>query len=222
MKVAHQITHPNFNYLTSFFAGICSVFQAVLGLIRDIFKAIYLCLLQVLTRLFYIDREFPSSISLLARLDVIPRNSNHKRHRLYLARKSIIERSCVVCTWQGDVILKEGAGIGIDSIVIGPVIIGENSTCAQNCFIGGQSHIFQDISKDFLRQGEDIKQVVIGKNVWIGSNAVILLGVKVGDHSVVGAGSTVVEDVPPYSVVVGNPAKVVKRYNFKTEQWERE
>ncbi len=221
MKVAQQILYPTFDYLEGIYTGIYLIFQSVLGLIRDILKAIYLCLLQVLTRLFYVEREFSSSISLFARLDVIPRKSHHKRHRLFTARKSLIERSCVVCTWQGDVILKEGAGIGIGSIVIGPVTIGENSTCAQNCFIGGQSHIFLDISKDFLRQGDEIKQVVIGKNVWIGSNAVILLGVKIGDNSVIGAGSTVVEDIPPYCVAVGNPARIVKRYNFEIKQWER-
>ena len=116
--------------------------------------------------------------------------------------------------------MKEGASIGIGSIVIGPVTIEENSICSQNCFISGQSHIFQDISRDILRQGVETKQVVIGKNVWIGSNTVILLGVRIGDNSVIGAGSTVVKDIPPYCVAVGNPARIVKQYNFETKQWE--
>jgi acetyltransferase-like isoleucine patch superfamily enzyme len=221
MKVAERIIYPTFNYLEGIYAGISTIAQPVLGLIRDILKTVYLGFLQVLTRLFYVERQFPSSISMSARLDVIPRSPHHQRHRLFLARKSLIENSCAVCTWHGDVILKEGASIGIGSVVIGPVTIGDNSTSGQNCFIGGQSHIFQNVSKDFLRQGEKTKHVVIGKNVWIGSNAVILLGVKIGDTSVIGAGSTVVEDIPPYSVAVGNPARVIKRYNFETEKWER-
>jgi len=221
MKVSERIIYPAFNYIEGIYAGTYTIAQSVLGLIRDMLKTIYLGLLQALTRLFYVERQFPSSISLSARLDVIPRSPYHQRHRLYLARKSLIEDSCAVCTWHGDIILKEGASIGIGSIVIGPVTIGENSTSGQNCFIGGQSHIFRDVSKDFLRQGEEIKQVVIGKNVWVGSNAVILLGVKIGDNSVIGAGSTVVEDVPPYSVAVGNPARIVKRYNFETKKWDR-
>jgi len=49
----------------------------------------------------------------------------------------------------------------------------------------------------------------------------LLLGVKIGDNSVIGAGSTVVDDAPPYSVVVGNPARLIKRYNFETKKWER-
>jgi len=217
MKVTQRILYPVCNYMK----GIYAIIQAVLGLARDIVKAIFLFLLQVITRLFYVEREFSSSISLSARLDIIPRNPQHKRHRLFLARKSLIEKSCVVCTWQGDVILKEGADIGIGCILIGPVTIGENTIFAQNCFVGGQTHIFQDISKGVLGQGVETKQVVIGKNVWIGFNAVILLGVTIGDNSVIGAGSTVIKDIPPYCVAVGNPARVVKRYNFDTKQWER-
>jgi len=221
MKVAEWIIYPAYNYFEGIYAGICTTAQSALGLFRDILKTIYLVFLQVITRLFYVERQFPSSVSISARLDVIPRSSHHVRHRLFLAKKSLIEDSCVVCTWHGDVVLKEGASIGIGSIVIGPVTIGESSICSQNCFIGGQSYIFQDVSKDFLRQGVEIKQVVIGKNVWIGSNAVVLLGAKIGDNSVIGAGSTVVDDIPPYSVAVGNPARVVKRYNFETKKWER-
>jgi acetyltransferase-like isoleucine patch superfamily enzyme len=105
--------------------------------------------------------------------------------------------------------------------VIGPVLIGEGSACSQNCFISGQSHHYEDISKNFLRQGIQTDQVVIGKNVWIGANSSILPGVTIGDNSVIGAGSTIIEDVPPYSVVVGNPAKIVRQYDSATKQWKR-
>src|SRR4030043_1986533 len=148
MRVKQKVLNPAFGYIEGIFTGIYAIIQGILGLIRDIFKAIYLFFLQGFTRLFYIEREFPSSISLSARLDVIPRRSHLKRHRLFVARKSLIETSCVVCTWHGDVILKEGASLGIGSIMIGPVTIGENSICAQNCFIGGQSHIFEGVSRD--------------------------------------------------------------------------
>jgi maltose O-acetyltransferase len=56
------------------------------------------------------------------------------------------------------------------------------------------------------------RPVDIGNRVWIGNHAIILPGVTVGDDSVVGAGSVVVTDVPPRSVVVGNPAKVVRDF----------
>jgi acetyltransferase-like isoleucine patch superfamily enzyme len=217
MKTAWHIAYPALGRL----AGIRTVVESVLGLIRDIVKTVYLAMIQICTRLGYVDRKLPSSISMWARLDVIPRAPHHERHRLSLGRNSLIETSCVICTWHGDVILKDGASIGISSIVMGPVLIGENSACSQNCFISGQSHLYEDVSKKFMRQGFKTEKIVIGKNVWIGAHSVILLGVKIGDNSIIGAGSTIIEDIPPYSLVVGNPGKIIKKYNFQTKRWER-
>ena len=217
MKSVSHIPHLTLNQ-----AGcVHTTVKAVLGLTRDIVKAVYLGIIQALTRLAYVEREFPSSISLWARLDIIPRARHHERHKLSLGKNSLIESMCVVCTWHGDVILKEGASVGIGSIVIGPVLIGEGSAISQNCFIGGQSHRYEDVTKNFLRQGIQIRQVVIRKNVWIGANSVILPGVKIGDNSVIGAGSTIIEDVPAYSVVAGNPAKIIKQYDFETKHWQQ-
>lgn len=213
---------PRVLYSTINQSGCIRIFvEAVLGLIRDIVKSVYLGIIQVLTRLAYVEREFPSSISLWARLDVIPRAQHLERHKLSLGKKTLIESLSVVCTWHGDIILKEGASIGIGSIVIGPVLIGEGSACSQNCLISGQSHHYEDVSKNFLKQGIQIRQVVIGKNVWIGANSVILPGVQIGDNSVIGAGSVIIEDVPAYSVVAGNPAKIIKQYDFETKRWQR-
>lgn len=55
------------------------------------------------------------------------------------------------------------------------------------------------------------KPIVIRKGAWIGANAVVLAGVEIGAYAVVGAGAVVTKDVPPYAVVVGNPARVIKR-----------
>lgn len=55
--------------------------------------------------------------------------------------------------------------------------------------------------------------IILGNDVWIGANSIVLPGVKIGDGAVIGAGSIVTKDVPPYAIAVGNPAKV-KRYRF--------
>lgn len=217
MKTVWYIPYPDLAGVERIFSPI----QPLLGLIRDLIKTLYLAGIQICTRLFYLERGSRSAISLWARLDVIPRAPHHERHRLRLGRKTLIEASAAVCTWHGDVILDDGASVGIGAIVIGPVRIGEDSACGQYCFISGQSHCYEDVSVNFLRQGSKIDPVVIGKNVWIGSNSVVLPGVKIGDNSIIGAGSTVVEDVPPYTVVCGNPAKIKKRYDSQVKQWLR-
>ena len=56
---------------------------------------------------------------------------------------------------------------------------------------------------------------------WVGEKVIIMPGVTIGDRSIIGAGAIVTRDIPPYSIAVGNPAKVIKRYNFKTHSWEK-
>lgn len=62
--------------------------------------------------------------------------------------------------------------------------------------------------------------LVIGNDVWIGANVVVLRGVTIGDGAIIGAGSVVTKDVPPYSIAVGNPAKVIK-YRFNDERIDK-
>lgn len=64
------------------------------------------------------------------------------------------------------------------------------------------------------------KTTSIGKYCWLGEKCIIMPGVTIGDWSIIGAGSVVTKHVPPYSIAVGNPAKVIKCYNFETNQWE--
>lgn len=64
---------------------------------------------------------------------------------------------------------------------------------------------------------ENDRDIIIDDDVWIGINAIILGGVHIGTGSVIGAGSVVTKDVPPYAIVGGNPAKVI-RYRFTEEE----
>ncbi|MFT5815737.1 MAG: maltose O-acetyltransferase [Psychroserpens sp.] len=86
-----------------------------------------------------------------------------------------------------------------------------------------QDYVFTGHGVKLLARGHDYRQFDLGrhssiveapiticKGVWLGSGSIVLGGVIVGDHSVVGAGSVVTKSIPPYSVAVGNPAKVVR------------
>ena len=82
-------------------------------------------------------------------------------------------------------------------------------------------HCFEDINTPIKNQPiKQLKIVVIGEGCWIGEH-VSIIGASVGKHSVVGANSVVTHDIPDYCVAVGSPARIIKRYNFDTKQWEK-
>lgn len=91
-------------------------------------------------------------------------------------------------------------------------------------FILGGNHLIDRISSypyDVFYFGEIDPSstkgaIIVEDDVWIGMNAIILSGVRIGQGSVIGAGAVVTKDVPPYAIVVGNPAKVIK-YRFSEE-----
>lgn len=62
-----------------------------------------------------------------------------------------------------------------------------------------------------------IEKTIIGNDVWVGRNAIIIAGVKIGNGAIIGAGAVVTKDVPDYAVVAGNPAKIIK-YRYSAEQ----
>jgi len=65
------------------------------------------------------------------------------------------------------------------------------------------------------------KPVKIKKNVWLGEFVSVLSGVTIGEGSIIGAMSVVNKDIPPFTIAVGSPAKVIKKYNFNTNKWEK-
>lgn len=90
-----------------------------------------------------------------------------------------------------------------------PVVIGDDAFIGPNVSIYTACHPIE-ADKRSTRQ-EWAEPVTIGNDVWIGGSATILPGVTIGDRVVIGAGAVVTKDVPPYCVVGGNPAKIIKR-----------
>ena len=131
--------------------------------------------------------------------------------RFWLGRKSVIESYCCINNAVGDVTIGDYTRIGIHCTVIGPVCIGNNVNLAQGITVTALNHNFEDPTRKIDEQGISTKPVVIGDDVWIGANAVILPGVTIGRHVVVAAGAVVTKDVPPHSLVAGVPAKLIKQ-----------
>ncbi len=99
--------------------------------------------------------------------------------------------------------------------------IGENTAIAANVTITDIHHPYEDIFTPIERQDIVVKAVKIGRNCKIYNNAVILPGCEIGDHVTIAANSVVTKNILDYSVAVGAPAKIVKRYNFDTHQWTK-
>lgn len=93
----------------------------------------------------------------------------------------------------------------------GGLKIGNKVRIGAHSIIIPANHQYSDLDKPILAQGETRKGITIKDNVWIGANVTILDGVIIGSGCVIGAGSVVTKSIPPNSVAVGNPAKVMKR-----------
>ena len=115
-----------------------------------------------------------------------------------------------------------------DNVHIGAVesiTIGDNVLIASKVFITDHNH--GDYSGDKQDSPETIphdrpiysKPVKIKKNVWLGEFVSVLSGVTIGEGSIIGAMSVVNKDIPPFTIAVGSPAKVIKKYNHSTKKW---
>lgn len=92
-----------------------------------------------------------------------------------------------------------------------PVKFGDNVFIAPNCGFYTAGHPIDAVERN--KGLEYARPITVGDNVWIGAGVTVLPGVAIGDNCVIGAGSVVVKDIPPYSLAVGNPCKVIKTIN---------
>lgn len=109
--------------------------------------------------------------------------------------------------------------LGVQVAAMELVEIGEHCMFANGCFITDADHRFDDPDTPVPWQGFESKgPTVIGDNVWCGANVVVTSGVTVGARCVIGANSVVTRDIPPHSIAVGAPARVVKEITYGTEE----
>ncbi|MBK0404107.1 CatB-related O-acetyltransferase [Adhaeribacter sp. BT258] len=98
-----------------------------------------------------------------------------------------------------------------ENVYIQRAKIGDYVMIAPNVSILGSSHNFERIDIPMVNQGETERLTpIISNDVWIGRNAIIMPGIKIGEGSIIGAGAVVTKDVEPYSIVGGVPAKFIR------------
>ena len=153
----------------------------------------------------YQHRGKHSVIHRSARMDTPP------YRKFSLGDYSVVESFACINNAVGDVIIGDHTRIGLHNTIIGPVTIGNHVNLAQGITITALNHNFDNPKKRIDEQGVSTTPVILGDDIWIGANAVILPGVSIGNHSVVAAGAVVTKDVPPHSLVAGVPAKIIKQ-----------
>lgn len=162
---------------------------------------------------FVIKRGKGTIIRSKARLDIIPSK------KFILGYHCIVEDYAIINNGMGDIIVGDYSQITSRVKVVGPVTMGKRVTIGSGAQITGLTHNFEDVNIPIQLQGVKASLTTIEDDVWIGGNSAINQGITIGTHSIIGAGSVVTRDVPPYSVVAGNPARVIKQYDFEKKEW---
>ncbi|MBI3520559.1 MAG: acyltransferase [Bacteroidetes bacterium] len=156
-----------------------------------------------------------SLVRFYTRMDVFPFN------QFSLGEWSTIEDFSCINNAMGPVIIGNQTRIGLSNTIIGPVTIGNNVNIAQHVVMSGLNHGYEDINVAPRSQKCSTAAIHIEDDCWIGANVVVTAGVTIGKHCVIAAGSVVTKNIPEFSIVAGNPAKIIKHYNGATSQWEK-
>lgn len=164
---------------------------------------------------FYHKRGKGSRICRRTRMDVVPWNT------FELGAHSTIEDFATVNNGVGAVVIGPRTRVGLGCTLIGPVTLEADVRLAQNVVLSGLNHNYEDVTRPISEQGVTTAPITIGAESWIGANVTIVAGISIGKHSIIAGGSVVTKNIPPYSVAVGNPARVIKTYNPETRQWVR-
>lgn len=137
------------------------------------------------------------------------------KYKSWIAAKPLTGSNCC------KLVFEEGCVIGHFNHLYATksIILHKYVLTADKVYISDNLHSYDDIEVPILKQ--PIMQnstVEIGEGSWLGEN-VCILGANVGKHCVIGANSVVTRDIPDYSIAVGSPAKVIKKYDFHSEEW---
>ena len=126
-------------------------------------------------------------------------------------------------TYIPNLIIEDNTYIGRSShiVCVNSITISNDVLISDKVYISDNLHNYKDINIPIKNQNIiDKGTVIIGKHTWLGEN-VCVIGASVGKHCVIGANSVVLKDIPDYSIAVGSPARVIKKYNKNTNVWEK-
>lgn len=140
-------------------------------------------------------------------------DSRAANSRICIGDRVALERGVIIgADENGCIEICENTYIGPYTCISGPghVKIGKDCLIAAHSGIFANNHNFADLTRKIRNQGVTCKGIVIEDDCWLGHAVSVLDGVTIGQGSVIGAGSVVTKDIPPYSIAVGTPARVIR------------
>ena len=131
---------------------------------------------------------------------------------IQVGRRVFLGRNSILACKDGDIVLEDGVNVSYNCAVFSAssVRIGAQTLLAAYCYVVGGGHDFDQLDRPVVQQGRPSKGIEIGPGGWLGAGAVILDGVSVGHDAVIGAHAVVTQDIPPFAVAAGAPARVVR------------
>jgi acetyltransferase-like isoleucine patch superfamily enzyme len=187
--------------------------------------------------LFLRSKLYPLLVGRVGRGVVFGRNVVLRHpHKIFLGKNVIIDDNCLIdakgldnngivvgdnvlvgrntillCT-NGDIYIGNNVSIGFNSEIMSAnyVKLGENVLVSSYCYLNAATHDFQRTDIPVSEQESTGGRIVLEDNVWLAANVKVLDGVTIGKDSIIGAGAVVNKDLPPLSIAVGIPAKVVR------------
>lgn len=136
-----------------------------------------------------------------------------RKEEIVIGDNGFILRGSILHPYGGKIMIGKNVGINHYCVIYGNggVTIGDNVMIATSCVIVASSHNFGRTDIPMIQQGVTCEGIKIGNDVWLGARVIVLDGVEIGEGSVIGAGSIVSKSIPPYSVAVGVPTRVIKQ-----------
>lgn len=199
-----------FGWIPTIFGSILRaiVYRVILGKIGKSCLIEKNVRLAIPSQIFLGDRVFIGEYSYLDPKSI--------RTKIVLGNDVYISRLCRLSTgssedYIGEVVIGDSVHIGQNCFIdgTGKLKIGKDSVLGPNVVFLTGNHEFKNPNMPIRLQGGIPMPIVIEEDVWLGANMIVLGDVTIGKGSVIGAGSVVTKDIPPYSVAVGVPAKVI-------------
>lgn len=167
-----------------------------------------------------IDIYGSSRLKVLGNVKVIFDDVDNVGH-LKISSNSIIESGVSLSPRGGNILIDENVFVGpnvlIQAYKNSDIFIGKNVMIAKDTSIFSTNHVISNPLDGY--RSENGSFITIEDDVWIGANCVITAGITIGKGSVIGANSVVTKNIPEYCIAVGNPAKIIKQFDFDQNKW---